>query len=622
MPQSIRIMEFDTWRPGYAGASVTIYVAGTTTPADLFYAANLTSAAPNPITLLSKTVDDVEYGKFPQPLYIGSAYQVLIDGVELTGVQRLPIYELPGADVSESVATSDRGTVSRPIEDWLDDTIQAAAFGTFGANATTNTTILTTAIGVAAAQGGGEVILPAGVILFNAISIPQGVFLRGQGARTTTLRSTLGQAVVTIGGNHAGLRDLQLDGVSVTASSVGVYAVGRTGILLENVIIDAFQTGAEFRGTTAARFTGLEVTGCTRGVDLRGDSDAGNAGAGSAAELTRWVGGLVEACTEFGVRLMVEDRGATRFDFEGVRFSTNVGPALAIEGAQMVRAVQCSFTGNTAVLDVNDGSDTDETPVENLTFEHCLFSGGTMEFAGACTKVLLKACDLSNIDITLSAPVGVIFLQDCIERADTTATGTTEKLVRNNSEKVQESFGITTDATPTTAWSRELRPYSIARAVARVMALQRNGTNSALYEIVAIAYRPGSEAAYDLASVTPAAGATITGVTSGATARIQAVNDLGGATGVLTLGAIVGEFTVFETVNISTGGTLRLTGALSPQDAAFSVAPEAKTPAFENVAGWNAAWAIQEGSISVRVTGAASTTIEWAVEVDVFELGA
>ncbi len=33
---SVRISEFDTWRPGYGGSVVRVYVAGTTTLADIF----------------------------------------------------------------------------------------------------------------------------------------------------------------------------------------------------------------------------------------------------------------------------------------------------------------------------------------------------------------------------------------------------------------------------------------------------------------------------------------------------------------------------------------------------------------------------------------------------------
>ena len=45
---SIRIIEFDTWRPGYGLATVRVYQAGTSTLASLFNDEELTDPAANP----------------------------------------------------------------------------------------------------------------------------------------------------------------------------------------------------------------------------------------------------------------------------------------------------------------------------------------------------------------------------------------------------------------------------------------------------------------------------------------------------------------------------------------------------------------------------------------------
>jgi hypothetical protein len=42
-----RVSEFDTWRPGYAAASVIIYKAGTTTPATVWANVEATVVAQN-----------------------------------------------------------------------------------------------------------------------------------------------------------------------------------------------------------------------------------------------------------------------------------------------------------------------------------------------------------------------------------------------------------------------------------------------------------------------------------------------------------------------------------------------------------------------------------------------
>ncbi|WP_212751100.1 hypothetical protein, partial [Escherichia coli] len=77
------------------------------------------------------------------------------------------------------------------IQEVLDDAIYAEAFGSLaesqGAEAITDT--LEAAIGAAAAQGGGEVILPSGRILFTELTLPQGVVLRGQSRGATTQTS-------------------------------------------------------------------------------------------------------------------------------------------------------------------------------------------------------------------------------------------------------------------------------------------------------------------------------------------------------------------------------------------------------------------------------------------------
>ncbi len=617
MAQSIRIQEFDTWRPGYAGASVRVYQAGTTTNASLFYNPDLTGAAPNPITLETKTVDGVEFGRFAQPLYVGVPYQVLVDGVELTGIQRLPVYDLAGADVSESVATSARGTVSRTIEEWLDDVVHVAAFGALGVNATTNTTILTTAIGVAAAQGGGEVLVPAGTYPFNTLSIPQGVILRGQGARTTILQSTQGQEVITLAGNYSGLHSIQIDGQVQTAGSVGVYAVGRTGLVLRDTIIDGFVKGVEYRGAQAPIFENVDVVNCDQGADIRGDTDAGDSGDGGTVQGLRWIGGRIADNTTFGLRLLHQDAAIERVDLRNLIFDTNVGAALKIEGAQMVQVAQSRWLSNTACLSIEDGADDDKTEASLITFDQALFQTGTITFAETCEKIMFRACDFDDVDINFAVPANNILFLDCIERVTTTATGNTDRLTRTSNFRVQETFGVTTDATPTNAWKINLASGQHVRARARVIGRARTGPNTASYEFNGGAVRESSRMNFVSPSGSLVAGLIITGNTSGATARAVVIEQ---ATPpfYIDIRDVVGTFINGETVTFSDAKTCVLSSAEVLGNIVLTGTVTQVAPTFESNSAWNATFVTDGDYFYVQVTGEASLTVEWFVQVDVF----
>src|SRR5689334_11479797 len=95
---SIRIIEFDTWRPGYGLATVSVLMAGTNTLADVFSDEALTIALDNPITLSEKTDNGISYGKFAIPVYVGVPYELKINSVDGTGVTRPPLTTLDGED--------------------------------------------------------------------------------------------------------------------------------------------------------------------------------------------------------------------------------------------------------------------------------------------------------------------------------------------------------------------------------------------------------------------------------------------------------------------------------------------------------------------------------------------
>ena len=97
------IEEFDLLRPGYAGAQVTIYVAGTNALAQVFTDVELTEAADNPQYLTSVTDGDGNtYGRFEASIYTDQAYELEIDGATLTGARYPVIPDLEGEDASDA----------------------------------------------------------------------------------------------------------------------------------------------------------------------------------------------------------------------------------------------------------------------------------------------------------------------------------------------------------------------------------------------------------------------------------------------------------------------------------------------------------------------------------------
>jgi hypothetical protein len=59
---SIRIADFDTWRPGYGLATVSAFLANTNVLAAIFTDEALTVPAGNPLTLIQETLGGISYG--------------------------------------------------------------------------------------------------------------------------------------------------------------------------------------------------------------------------------------------------------------------------------------------------------------------------------------------------------------------------------------------------------------------------------------------------------------------------------------------------------------------------------------------------------------------------------
>lgn len=617
-----RIFEFDTWRPGYGGATVIIYRGGTTTLAAVFKDEALTIPAENPQELLTDVDNNISYGKFAERLYTAEAYSLDIDGTDQTGIQRPPLTTLDGQDATNATVRANGGTRDVALEDIVARVVYATDYGALAGVAATNTTTLTAAISAAASRGGGMVVIPAGTYPFNQLSVPDDVVLHGAGRGVTTLQSDVAGAAITFSGDRAGLSHLTLDGVDLSGGSIGVLTKGRNETVFDDVEIMRFETGIHAKGGRRSNWRELYITNAVNGAKLHGDSDAGSGGSGDQYRENSWIGGMVQQCTTVGVHLSWEDLFCINNLFQDVGFEDNTGVALRLNGARYTQLSACWFRGNTGAVAAADDADTTNTArrentVIGLFFMGGEIDGGTATFTGTCENVILQGMNLKDVDFTLSVPIrNPILVRDCSEDAQVTLAGDATKYRRFARINEGQSTGVTVDATATKAWSIELAPGQVVYLEGIVIGRQRNGTGDAYYHLGVSAHRPGSTLAYDSQTANYTPGNMATGASSGATARIRADSD-SGATGTLTLIDIDGAFIDNEVITDTGGGSALVNGTLAHQNAALKGSVAAIRAAQETDAAWDATFVANGPEIELRVTGEAAKTIEWEVFVHV-----
>lgn len=395
----IRIIEFDLWHARYGGATCAIYIAGTTTLASVYLDEALSELADNPQTLASNTVNGVAYGKFAAPLYTAQAYYLDIDSTDQTGIHRPPLTTIAGENASTCTAIATGGSAARTLAARFADRIHAADYGAIGGSADTNTDTLTAAIGAAAAVGGGLVLLPAGTIVINAITLSAGVVLAGHGRGATVIQSQAAADVVTLGGDRAGMAMLTLDGVNLVAGSVGVKSIGCDKTSFDDVEIKRFVTGLHVKGGRRARWRDLYITDCTSGAKLHGDVNDGTAN-GDEFRDNRWDGGRVIQCSTVGVEMSYEDRFVRHNTIADVGFEDNTGTAIKINGARYTGLKGCWWTGNTNNLDVLDDDNTanaGENTVIGVLVSGGAMSGGTNAFTKTIQDVIIEAVSLVDV---------------------------------------------------------------------------------------------------------------------------------------------------------------------------------------------------------------------------------
>jgi hypothetical protein len=614
-----RIAEFDIWRAGQGGSEVEIRLAGTTQKATVYYDPGLTQVAPNPQILESyQDGAGVVYGKFSQPLYCGAAFELVINGSNIGGVQTPPLTEVEGEDASNMLAKPRASGRLRALQDIVANQIFAEDYGEIGVSPATNTTTLTTAIGQAAAVGGGDVILPAKTFAFNQITLSAGVRLVGAGKAATIMQSQVAGRSITLVGSGCGLANLTLDGINLMVSSVGVYGESLAQTRMNDVQIRRFETGIEARGGTNNFWRDLTVSNCGSGARLLGDVNAGGGSTGSEWLRNTWSGGLVELCTTVGIYLSYEDRAVVNNLLEKLRFQSNTGIGLHGNGARFTHVQDCAFTSNTnnvKIQDDNLATTIDAAKALYFRMEKCEFRSGTIAIQDTADDILFEGCNFVGATMSLTLPQNNIGFINCTTDAATTFTGDTTKI--NFFYEVDQGSvgGTTTDGTVTKAWSTgALDAGEIVAIDAIAIGNQRNGVNRAVYRRYAKFRRAPSTLAYQSQTGNYTVGNILTGATSGATARIVADSD-SGVTGTLSLRSITGIFQNNEIITDGATGSAQVNGTLTVGTVAVMGSVEAIGTDFEDVAGWDFTLAATASEVEARVTGAVSTTINWTVHV-------
>lgn len=618
---------FDIWRPGYGGAVVSIYAAGTTNLATVFKDETLTIPADNPMVLMSRgDTDGTNYGKFEYPIYTGVAYVIRVDATEETGIMRPPLNNLIGEDASEALVTPNGSDYSSTLADLMARTVTVENYGSViagdGGSAATNTATIQLAI--SALTSGGEVFISTpGVIKVNQLDIPQDVVLRGRGKSSTSLQSILGDISFVLNGPRAGFRQMTLDGNSLVPASTGVYSVGNDEIIFDGVTIQRFETNLHVKGGQSFKWDSLTLDNAVTGAKLHGDTNASGVGGGGPFQDLLWTGGAVTNCSTNGLHFAYEDALCQNGRLIGVRFGDNTGTALNIRGAQFINYDNSTFENNTVNVHIEDddtvltGANEADNKVISISFNGGRMDEGKFEATGTNQEVSLKGMSLTDVTFDLQTPIdNPIQLIDCTE-SGVVITGEGTKILRSRTADDGESFGITTGNVATKAWSLPLAPGQIVYLEGKVLGKQRNGEGRAVYHISAGAYRPGSTLAYDTQTANFTIGGILTGGSSGAKARI--VNDVdGGTTGTLTLTDIVGDFLDNEILTDESTGSATANGVLVIQNASLdTVGVTTIRTAYETDAAWAAVFVANGPEIELRVTGNTSATVEWTANVNV-----
>lgn len=616
---AILVHQFDIYRAGYAGAIVTVYAAGTTTPLTLYSDANLSNIISNPQTLTTLTIGSQTYGKFATQVYVAQAYELDINSDEQTGIENPGIRNLDREDASEAYVTSNKGGVARTLGERAAYEINVLDFGVFqeDGSPTQNTTTLQTAIGVASGQSGGTVNIPAGTFEITSITLPANVTLRGAAREATILQSQEADVVVQHTGDYATLEHLTLDGLTLLVDSVGIRSKAKEQLHLHHVEIKRFETGLLCIGGTDHQYSDLNIVNCATGADLRGDTDASVDGAGDEFRRLQWNNGVVKETTSYGVRLRYVDDECENIKLQGVVFQDNTGTAaLDIAGATHVLIEEGAFLSNTVRHILIDNDASDNQYVRNIHFYSGRFNGSEIKISGDAAEVTFERARLENsLDFNMDSPTEEVSLVSCREDGTVTVSGSTTKIGRwRDSDSQQNIVSTTSSASTAQVWVRLLEPGEIVHLHVTGVARQRDADQHEVIRLEAGVECQAASLDFDGQTSNMAAGSQVLGANSGATAYIQTQTD-SGASGTFNLIKIDGTFEDNEALSeVGGSGDAVVQGTLSYQDAAMIGVSKIFNDGTATGA-WDIDVTTSGREAIVQVEGPTTGTVDWNVAV-------
>lgn len=619
---SVRLEEFDLWRPGYGLATVSVFIAGTTQLAAIFLDQACTQPAANPQTLQQQTFYSISYGKWQQPLYTQTSYDLQINSVDRTGIVGVPLTTLEGQDASLATVIPTGGSVAGNLDDILGRHINVLDYGEFlavgteGASAVGNTNTLNAAVNAAAAQGGGYVEIPAGTFQFITLNLPGNVVIRGQGQNVSTLQSTSAGNVVVITGALAGFTHICLDGLNQVTGSAAIFSSSVDQIIFEDVLIQNFDYGVNIWGGTGHHWYELFISNCIQGVNFNGWSNNG----GSAVEFCHWQGGGIQYCTVYGILLNAVDELVDHNTFENIDFDNNTGIAVLVSGAHATVFKSCSWYGNTTDLQLEDGSPINQAGTNTVVGCECQdgsfigtgSNGGAINLADTLQNVAFRRCEFTNETITITDPDNNIIAQDCREVGGVAFAGVGTAWLQSFTTQDGFTVGLTSGTTATPVWSMQLASGETVLLDVSTVARCRNNTDVFGVRFLALATCSPAQLNYTELTVAFTAGNVVTGSTSGATARIVSVNT---GSNYLQVQDIDGTFLNGEIITDSGGGSATVNGPVIPGSVTVSTTDTLLS--YSSDTNWNVGVAAAAQQVAVNVTGDTDMNVEWFVNVAV-----
>ena len=429
MVATVGIRAFDLWRPGYGGATVTVVRPGTVTPIPIYLNHDATVRAENPQTLLVHEEDGVSYGRFRQPIYAAQDYFLIISEGGGETIHRLPLTALEGQDAGAATLRVPNTMFPRSLANRAAYDIHMLDYGDLSASAAENTDLIDTAIGVAAAAGGGIVRLPRAAFDIQSITnIPSNVRLVGHGVNATIMRASVSADIITLTGVRSGIEGFTLDGVTLPDNSVGV----RLGQRVEQNEIPPTLEDCTIRDVLIRRFAkGIEGTYGGSGSIIRGGAVAEN---NIGVELDAADGDIVnvlfsEVEIDLNIQKGIALLSSQDYDIRDMQLRKcrikDGTELLDIEGAKNTIVTACSFRGGNSAgvagfenLAVNDVANHSESFVDGLLFQACSFMNMRQRFQGRCRNLRYDNCRFVGNLWEIHAPENNILLLDCDESAD------------------------------------------------------------------------------------------------------------------------------------------------------------------------------------------------------------